>query len=817
MLFYNTRLFLQVQTVVVTGFLCLISGAANAATWYVDSSVANSGNGTSWASAWKNISNITGVAAGDTVYISGGPSGSSQNYVMTGSWSPKGGSAGNPIIYQIGQDLAHNGTVTFSGNGTWAGPANYVTISGDAGDGKMHFTISGYSSGINNNSTVGFHISYVNLGSNLGSGVDGQGVTQFQLDHCYCYIVGSADHFLSCGIYDPAFDGSKMFSNTIYVPHQQNSANGADAFQITGSGVSLFNNLISGYNMNWTAGGSQHQDGIQTLLGSYLKIYGNTFQNLVNSSVYMDGYYGAFAHIYIYNNIVQITDAADSSGPEGITVESDGSPAVMPSFTDVIVANNSIFDTKPYNGSCIDMGNCPGCDGGKAVPMTGVYCYNNVYVNSGGLAVYSPVVLGDNVSFTLTTDNGDFVSYTPQTANNDYHLTSAATTLIGKATNLSSYFNTDKDGNARPATGNWDIGAYQYGTNAVVVANPPSTNPVISISPVSLNFGSVLANATTNMHITVSNAGSGILSGKASVAAPFSIVAGGSYNLSSNAAQVVTVGYAPTVAGLDNQTIYFTNTLGGVATATVTGLSYVIQSSLSFSSTNGTIIAPFAATGNYVSQATDTSAASVAGGGQAIYGFTINTPGSYYVTANVLAPSDGQNSLFVSIDTLPTDPTNIWDCVITTNFLNEVVSLRGGGNDTNDQFSPMTFNLTAGVHELIIVGREAGTEIGAISILPVGSASTPPTGVAIVPTPPTFGIRLITNEPGVTNTVEASWSGVNSGGVSISWGDGNNTTSTEAVGIQDYKFNTSGNYTIGFTYTDANGSVLTTNQSITAY
>ncbi|MGZ3808896.1 MAG: hypothetical protein ACXVCE_12485, partial [Bacteriovorax sp.] len=46
-----------------------------AATLYVDGSSPCSGtacNGTSWNSAWKSLTNITGIQAGDTVYISGG-------------------------------------------------------------------------------------------------------------------------------------------------------------------------------------------------------------------------------------------------------------------------------------------------------------------------------------------------------------------------------------------------------------------------------------------------------------------------------------------------------------------------------------------------------------------------------------------------------------------------------------------------------------------------------------------------------------------------------------------------------------------------
>ena len=67
---------------IIAIFLALTS-ISESATWYVDSSVSSSGNGTSWGTAWRSLSNISGIAAGDTVYISGGRSGSTQTYTLT--------------------------------------------------------------------------------------------------------------------------------------------------------------------------------------------------------------------------------------------------------------------------------------------------------------------------------------------------------------------------------------------------------------------------------------------------------------------------------------------------------------------------------------------------------------------------------------------------------------------------------------------------------------------------------------------------------------------------------------------------------------
>ena len=635
--------------------------SASAATWYVDSSVATSGNGTSWAAAWKALSNISGVKAGDTVYLSGGASGSSQTYSVS-SWKPAGGASGNPITYQIGQDSAHNGTAIFSGSGTWFGGASYAIISGNAGDGAMHFSLSGYSAGVNNNGSTGLRISYVNLGSALGDGVDGQGVTAFEFDHNYCYILGTQDHFLSCGFSDPAFDGTKIHDNTIFVPKEANSANGADAFQISGSGWSLYNNVIQGYNMAWNTGGSvvQHQDGIQTLIGSDIKIYGNVFADLANTSVFMDGYYGAFNHIYIYNNVCQTTSSADNNGPGGIEVGADGGPAVAPSFNDVIVANNDMIDQNPYNGTCIAFGNCPSCNGGNSTPYTACYMINNIAINSGTMTTYnSPINTADNVTLTTAQGQAYFASYIPLSANNNYHLTAAATLLIGKGTNESAYFTTDKDGNSRPATGNWDVGVYQY----ALVTN---TTPVLQVTPGSIAYGTILNGTSKTNSFTVQNIGVGTLIGTASVGAPFSILSGGSYSLGASASQTVTVVFSPSAATNYNQSVTFTG--GNGATTTVTG-----------SATNAPVPTP-------VLQVTPGSIAygTILNGTSKTNSFTVQNVGTGTLigTASVGAPfsvvSGGSYSLGASASQTV---TVVFSPTAATNY-NQSVTFTGG-NGTN--------------------------------------------------------------------------------------------------------------------------------------
>jgi hypothetical protein len=156
----------------------------------------------------------------------------------------------------------------------------------------------------------------------------------------------------------------------------------------------------------------------------------------------------------------------------------------------------------------------------------------------------------------------------------------------------------------------------------------------------------------------------------------------------------------------------------------VSGSAWNLLSGLSFNSVAGTITLPFVADvlGGFISQTIETG---LAGGGRAVYGFTISTPGEYVISANVDAPADNANSLFVNIDAEPTDPVAIWDIApLTTGFQDRVVSLRGTGAFDNPQFSPKVFTLAAGTHQLIIRGREANVKLGRITIAPYSGTSS---------------------------------------------------------------------------------------------
>src|SRR5208282_1750836 len=261
--------------------LMILAMNAPAATWYVDNTATGSHNGSSWANAWTSISQISGVSAGDTVYISGGPAGSSQTYPMSGSWLPIAGTANAPITYQIGQDSAHNGTAIFSNNGAgnWlnSGVVN-VTISGNAGDGQMHFVLTNFASGMLGNGPFSYMtLSYINFGSLSGYGgiyeySGGNG--PYDIDHCYIYMApGTADAAIqfSDATSVSTWGYKYIHDNTIYTPCLTGSDTGCDGIRGNGT-ITIYNNHITEYQTSGYTGG-QHADCIQWEGGNYVLIY----------------------------------------------------------------------------------------------------------------------------------------------------------------------------------------------------------------------------------------------------------------------------------------------------------------------------------------------------------------------------------------------------------------------------------------------------------------------------------------------------------------------------------------------------------------
>jgi hypothetical protein len=341
----------------------------------------------------------------------------------------------------------------------------------------------------------------------------------------------------------------------------------------------------------------------------------------------------------------------------------------------------------------------------SAVGASATDCDYGAFYNSG------PVTGANSISTTTAAFN----NY----ANNDFTIVSTigSTFPRNRGVSLASTFSKDMNGNVRGSDGSWDVGAFEYGAGGV------STNPVISVSPSSLTFGAIASGTTVTNVVVVANTGAGTLSGSVTAGGQFSVAYGGTYSLGAGQNQSVGIRYTPSTAN-DSAVLNFSG--GGGASVSASGQVLAALPGLSWESYAGVLTAPFVSSGTFISQPAETG---VTDGGRAMYAFTITDAGNYVVQASVNAPTEANNSFFVNVDAEPTDPTMIWDVPLTTGFAGRNVSWRGSGTTSANEFTPKVFNLTAGSHQLIIRGREAGAQLGRISILKL---PPPPANLRVV-------------------------------------------------------------------------------------
>jgi|SRR5579872_2515283 len=417
-------------------------------TYYLDGSVAVSGNGTSWASAWKSFNNIAGLRPGDTVYISGGSSGQTYN---TGAFLSPSGTSGNPITYKVSSDAGHNGVVTINCANTCSGGqygnfiygVSWVTFDGNV-DGNTNLVIQGWNQPIVGDSTVGEIFRYVTVKGSMHFN-NGYNV---ELDHVLVDAPANSDRAVFgpyCGP-NPDYTNNSIHDSTVQVRYGNTSGFGDDAFGALNCALFYNNRVLGVYDAAQTI---QHQDGIQTS-NSYLKIYNNYFYNLQNYPIYGDQLGGTLSHWRIYNNVFYAPNT--SQGYQAIAMGCDGQTCTN---DDLIIANNTV----------VGGANCIWVNTGYPGTLNNSYIVNNICYNAGSINV----VGGGTQSNNTTATNG----ITFLNATSDWHLQSSATGAIGKGISpsyLTTVYTTDKDGNQR--TTPWDIGAYRYGS--VAPPSPPT-------------------------------------------------------------------------------------------------------------------------------------------------------------------------------------------------------------------------------------------------------------------------------------------------------------------------------------------------------
>ena len=461
-------------------------GRIEAAVVYVDNTATGSNDGTSWANAFESFQalyNANKPAAGDTVQVSGGPRGSSQTYAAGSSTTypgqlffPNNGTSSLPILFEIGQDSAHGGIAIFDlqGGTNWLTQAmQWITISGNAGDGTPHFRIKDDSLSSSGTIAVGanwanIHVTYLNCGQ---QGLNNYGTIGFEvnpivslveIDHVYLTVDGldanTFSYFQSPG---PAtYYGQYALIHDCVIHGIRDSTNNGFGMDFidsgVGGGISIYNNTFYSYPVVGYGNG-QHQDGWQDEGGGdYYLVHDNTFFDIGNYCIFPEPYTGGFSHFRYYNNVCVITY---TNTTQAIAVSGTVSyPAV-----DGVVSNN-IADgySIPFTFRNPTIYPDPGA-------FINDYFQNNIDVNSTNPNIIDPNVTSlTNLTLTASQGTADFISYAAGSSTNNYTPKSTASAIIGQGTEANSPA-IDKSGHGNPNPP--PIGPYNW-LVAGVIASP---------------------------------------------------------------------------------------------------------------------------------------------------------------------------------------------------------------------------------------------------------------------------------------------------------------------------------------------------------
>jgi uncharacterized repeat protein (TIGR02543 family) len=179
-------------------------------------------------------------------------------------------------------------------------------------------------------------------------------------------------------------------------------------------------------------------------------------------------------------------------------------------------------------------------------------------------------------AFPPTPSTAVFESLAPEEGS--YRVRVHSRTATAYAVTLLGY---DRDGNVNQVLDlRGSIAAGQQIDHVVRYSKSRSGVPRISVTPTGiLSFANVSVGGAATERFTVTNTGSGTLTGSASARAPFSIVSGGSYSLPAGASQAVTVRFSPASVATFTGNVSFTGGAGatrGVRGSGVSGFALAV-------------------------------------------------------------------------------------------------------------------------------------------------------------------------------------------------------------------------------------------------
>lgn len=444
------------------------------ANWFVVPGGAGSANGTSWTNAWNMGSIAWGsVAAGDTVWISGG------TYSGTLTISAPG-TSGNPvkILRSTSSDAAATGSPGWNAS-TMDAPI--ILNAPGGGDGvnftKSYVTIDGRTNpSFGVGAFVGWTINYggsISSASGSGMAMSPGGVLISDITVRFIKILGPGTAFETGDTRGMNFSsGTGGQANTIV--EYCDVGNGGDACMYMDAGGPGCTNCIIQHNWFHDAASqnpaSFHTNTVFYGPGSFIIRY-NSFFNTAIEGLFFN--FGPPCNVQIYSNLFYQNTFSAEATSRALTFDQGSSNNAG------VIYNNTFVDFSAFQSLEIPA---------STDTYAGLDVQNNLFWNCQNPGPYASGIThdfqfgggGTTISGEANGITGGSQPFTNYSLKNNspssFHIIGTVGTKFPrqKGKNLGAPYNIDYAGNIRPASGAWDIGAYQFVTSGGTIFPAPN-------------------------------------------------------------------------------------------------------------------------------------------------------------------------------------------------------------------------------------------------------------------------------------------------------------------------------------------------------
>jgi hypothetical protein len=449
-------------------------------TYYIDFvSGSDSNNGTAKGTPWKHHPYMSGWAgsyshsSGDHFIFKGGVTWPRTTGTALPLVAAAGGTSGNNDYYGV--------DATWYTGGSWTRPVfddEYTDGDQATFDVRNRSYIT-----IDNLEIKNMLASMTNYNFSLVYGYNASNIT---IQNCYLHDwwnTGANDQTKHGGVF--GISSITLLNNTI-----SNNAHPNNGLAVSDSNGTVSGNIIhdmpsamvgvegiiSGntiYNINWPVSdfdGAEHTNVIYSVSAGTTYMYNNVIHDTL-AGVVMEGepcWNGGNGTYYIYNNLVY-NGSLNAGGGGMIDISNEGGSG---SSCGTAYIYNNTTETQTTNGIRITGGQ-------SSTPLANIVVQNNHNIGAGvEVDGVSPVSLTNTNNLLMSESTATSQGYV---LGNQYAPTSGSDSTVGAGLNLTSScaasrssLCSDPLSVARPSSGAWDVGAYEFSRLISGVPSPPA-------------------------------------------------------------------------------------------------------------------------------------------------------------------------------------------------------------------------------------------------------------------------------------------------------------------------------------------------------